>query len=162
MNEPRAEVRSGGATDVRAVRRRFATRPRTWDVMLAISVGGALGAVARYALGTVWSHPPVGFPWVTFAINVSGCFMIGALMVVLTEVAGRPHRLARPFLGVGVLGGFTTFSTYAVEAQRLIASGDLVLALAYLFGTMVAALVATMVGIVATRYLTRSGTPEGR
>ena len=131
------------------------TRPRVWDVALTIAIGGALGAVARYAIAAGWPHAPAGFPWATFVINVSGCLLIGALMVVLTEVVGRPHRLVRPFLGVGVLGGFTTFSTYTVETQHLLAVGRPVLALAYLFGTVGAALVAAQVGIIAARYLTR-------
>lgn len=132
-------------------------RPRMqWgpaDVVAAVAVGGALGALARHAIGTAWPQEVGTFPWSTFTINVTGCLAIGALLVVLTEVAGRPHRLARPFLGTGVLGGFTTFSTYAVDAERLIAGGRAPLALAYLFGTLVAALLAAQTGVWTTRTL---------
>ncbi|RYV50110.1 fluoride efflux transporter FluC [Pengzhenrongella frigida] len=135
---------------------RTPTRPRVWDVTLTIAAGGALGAMARYGVATAWPHAPGAFPWATFGVNVLGCLLIGALMVVLTEIVGRPHRLTRPFLGVGILGGFTTFSTYAVEVDRLVAGGQLELALAYLFGTVAAALLAVQVGIVATRLATRA------
>jgi fluoride exporter len=94
-------------------------------------------------------------PWATLLINVTGCVLIGVLMVLILEV-WVAHRLVRPFLGVGVLGGYTTFSTYAVEAEQLIAAGRPWLALAYLVGTAVAALVAVQVGVGLTRKL--SGT----
>jgi len=138
--------------------RRFSTRPHVWDVTAAIAVGGALGALARYGVSTASPEAPGTFPWSTFAINAGGCLLIGALMVVLTEMGGRPHRLARPFLGVGVLGGFTTFSTYTVEVQRLITAGHPQLALAYLFGTLATALVAVQIGIVAARIVSRLAT----
>src|SRR4051812_17525873 len=87
-------------------------------VVAVVALGGALGATARYALSLGWPTPPGGFPWTTFWTNVSGCAVIGAFMVVITEVWAA-HRLVRPFFGTGVLGGFTTFSTYAVEIRRL-------------------------------------------
>jgi CrcB protein len=156
VNDPVVEVPATASLQDRyAIRRRSATRPPVWDVALTIAVGGALGAIARYAVSTAWPHPPGGFPWTTFAINVTGCLLIGALMVVLTELAGHPHRLIRPFLGVGILGGFTTFSTYTVDTQQLISAGNPGLALGYLFGTLAAALVAVQVGVVAARLLTR-------
>jgi CrcB protein len=69
--------------------------------------------------------------------------------------------LARPFLGIGVLGGFTTFSTYTADAQRLIADGPTLSALVYLLGTVAAALVAVQIGVVAARLLNRLRTLEG-
>jgi fluoride exporter len=72
------------------------------------------------------------------------------LMVYVVEV-GEAHPLARPFLGVGVLGGFTTFSTYAVEVTELVADGRAVHALAYVGGTVVVALAATLVGLSLAR-----------
>lgn len=131
------------------------------DLMLAIAAGGALGAVGRYGLLVALPPRSGSFPWATFTTNVSGCALIGVLMVVLTEVAARPHRLARPFLGVGVLGGFTTFSTYAVEIQQLVVAGAPRLALGYLFATLAAALVAVQIGIVATRVATRARWRKG-
>lgn len=161
MNDQVAEVETGIGADLSVARRRFSTRPQVWDVTLAIALGGALGAIARYGVGAAWPPAPGTFPWSTFAINVTGCLLIGVLMVVLTEVAGHPHRLARPFLGIGVLGGFTTFSTYTAEAERLIADGHTLSALVYLLGTVAAALVAVQIGVVATRLLNRLRTWKG-
>jgi len=125
-------------------------RPR-WDVTLAVAAGGALGAAARYELSGTWPPSAGGFPWVTFGINVGGCLLIGALMVYLLEVL-RPGRYARPFLAVGVLGGFTTFSTYAGETEMLLRHGHATVALTYLFGTLVAALLATWAGLALARF----------
>lgn len=121
------------------------------DVVAAVAVGGAIGAIGRWGIGAAWPHPAGTFPWSTFVVNLVGCLAIGVLLVLLTEVAGRPHRLARPFLGTGVLGGFTTFSTYAVEVERLVAGGEAILAIAYAFGTLAAALLAAQLGVTATR-----------
>src|SRR5439155_22545212 len=79
----------------------------------------------------------------------------GVLMVLITEVWAA-HRLLRPFLGVGVLGGYTTFSTYSVDIQQLVAAGAARAALAYLAGTLVAALAARYAGIALTRLATRA------
>ena len=95
-------------------------------------------------------HATQGFPFGTFVVNVSGCLLIGLLMVSIVEVR-RPHRLVRPFLGVGLLGGYTTFSTYAVETQRLIQVGDPRVAFAYFGATVVGALLAVQVGVLLAR-----------
>ena len=124
-------------------------------VPLVIAAGGALGAVARFGLA-VWVPQEQGsFPWATFWTNTTGCLLIGMLMVALTEVAGRPHRLLRPFIGVGILGGFTTFSTYTVEVHQLLTAVAPGVGLAYLFGTLAAALTAVEVGMVIIRWATR-------
>jgi CrcB protein len=118
---------------------------------VAVAVGGAVGAVARYGLAVAIPHAGGTFPVATFVTNVLGCLLIGVLMAVVTEVLVAP-RLLRPFFGVGVLGGFTTFSTYAVETEGLII-GHPLLAVGYLFGTAVAALVATWFGLALARFL---------
>lgn len=100
-------------------------------VLGAIALGGGLGALARYGLTVALPTPPGHFPWATFVTNVSGCFLIGVLMVLVTEV-WTAHRLVRPFLGVGVLGGFTTYSTYAVEFHGLLRPGTVGVAFLYL------------------------------
>ena len=128
---------------------------------LAVASGGALGALARYGLSLGMPHRSGEFPWATFVTNVAGCAMIGVLMVVLTEAATRPHPLARPFLGVGVLGGFTTFSTYAVEVQQLLETGHPWVAAAYLTGTVTGALAAVQVGIVTARVIARARRRKG-
>lgn len=119
--------------------------------VVAVAAGGALGALARYSAGLVLPPAPGTFPAATFLVNVSGCLLIGVLMVVITEL--RPaHPLVRPFLGTGVLGGFTTFSTYAVDAHVLLA-GRVGTALAYVAGTLVSAVAATWLGMRLTRAL---------
>lgn len=125
-----------------------------WLVLAVIAAGGAIGSLARYALLYAFPHRPGGFGWAAFAINVSGCLIIGVLMVLVTEA--RPaHRLARPFLATGVLGGYTSFSTYLVDTQRALLAGAPAVALLYAAGTMAAAVAAAWAGIRVTRALTR-------
>ncbi|MBB5957867.1 CrcB protein [Saccharothrix tamanrassetensis] len=105
-------------------------------VLLAVALGGGLGGLARYAFAGL------GLPG-TVAVNVLGSALIGVLVVLVP----RLHPLARPFLGVGFLGGFTTFSAYALDAVRL---GDLRAGL-YLVVVVVLALGATALGMAVTR-----------
>ncbi|GAA1576222.1 hypothetical protein GCM10009804_36210 [Kribbella hippodromi] len=121
-------------------------------VLAAIAVGGALGASARYLISLAWPIAPGGFPVNTLIINIVGCGLIGILMVVVTDVLTQ-QRLLRPFLGTGVLGGFTTFSTYAVDIQKLITGGYAGTALLYLAATIVGALLAVWTTVTATRAL---------
>ncbi|MCG5451900.1 fluoride efflux transporter FluC [Micromonospora hortensis] len=153
MPEP-FEPRTDPDVDLRvpADRRELTARPAT--VLAAIAAGGVLGALARAGLQHAVPHPPAGFGWATFTINTSGCLLIGVLMAVLGHLDGGPP-LARPFLGVGVLGGFTTFSTYAVDVQQAIVAGAPGTALAYLAATVLGALVAVAVGDAVTAGLLR-------
>jgi fluoride exporter len=121
-------------------------------VLWVIAAGGVIGALARYQVGRWWPTPADGFPTATLTVNLVGCLLIGVLMVVVTE-RWSPHPLVRPFLGTGVLGGFTTFSTYSADIQMLIAHGRAGTALAYLAGTAVGAVVAVALGISSTRRL---------
>ncbi|WP_246281515.1 fluoride efflux transporter CrcB [Fodinicola acaciae] len=122
-------------------------------VLLAISLGGGVGAVARHAVSQLLPTTPGQVPWGTLTINVVGCLLIGVLMVLITEVWSA-HRLLRPFLGVGVLGGFTTFSTYAVEIRALLQPDTVGIAFAYLAGTLIGALLAVIAGVWVTRAVT--------
>jgi CrcB protein len=125
-------------------------RPRLeWDVVAAVAVGGVLGAEARYGLGVLAPHSPHQFPWTTLVINVLGCLLIGVLMGVLGRQADPP-RLARPFLGTGILGGFTTFSTFSVDVDTLAHHGRWGVAVAYLVATAVLCFVAVAVAGQAT------------
>jgi CrcB protein len=123
-------------------------------VLPVIALGGMLGASARYGAALVWPTASHAMPWTTFTVNVVGCVLIGVLMVFVVEVGGA-HPLLRPFAGVGVLGGFTTFSTYSVDTTALLQAHRPLLALGYWAGTLVAALVAVTAGVVATRLGTR-------
>jgi len=121
-------------------------------VLAAIAAGGAAGAAARYLIGAAWPTPVGAFPVSTLAINVLGCALIGALMVLITDVWSR-QRLLRPFLGTGVLGGFTTFSTYTVDIQRLVTGAHPGPALLYLALTPIGALLAVWMTATTTRRL---------
>lgn len=131
-----------------------ASRTIRWDVVLAVAAGGAIGSLARYGLAVAWPAAPGAVPWATLLANVGGCLLIGVLMATLTE-AGRPHRLLRPFVGIGVLGGFTTFSTYAVEVIDAGTAGAPGVAVLYGIGTVVGALLAVAAGLVLTRAVLR-------
>ena len=123
-------------------------------MVAVIAAGGLTGALARYGLVRAWPAPAGGFPWATFVINVFGCLLIGVLSVLVSEVWAA-HRLVRPFLGTGLLGGFTTFSGYAEQTRALLAAGRAAVAFGYLGGTVGAALVAVELGVVATRWAAR-------
>lgn len=109
-------------------------------VLAAVAAGGAVGASARYGIALLWPAGPGAFPWATFWINAAGCALIGVLMVLIGEGGRAGHPLVRPFAGAGVLGGFTTFSTYALDFSRLLDEGEAGTALAYAGLTVVAAL----------------------
>ncbi len=121
-----------------------------WDVLAVVAAGGVIGAECRLWLGDRVPHTAAQLPWSTVAINVIGCLLIGVLMVVLTEFV-RPHRLARPFLGIGILGGFTTFSTFSVDAVRLLHAHRPGAALLYVAVTLVGGSVAVATGTALTR-----------
>ena len=135
-------------------RRRRDLIRQPWDVLTVIAAGGVIGALARYGIGVAWPTPVGAFPGATLTINVLGCAAIGVLMVLITEVWAA-HRLVRPFVGTGVLGGFTTFSTYAVDVHSLVAANAARTGLIYLVATPVAALGAVAVTVVLTRRLVR-------
>jgi fluoride exporter len=121
-----------------------------WDVIGVVAAGGSFGAVARYAIGVAWPTPAGGFPWAIFVVNALGCALIGVLMVLITEV-WVVHRLIRPMLGTGVLGGFTTFSTYAVDIHNLVAADAAGTGLIYMVATPAAALAAVWAAVAVTR-----------
>jgi CrcB protein len=130
----------------------MAARTGQAPLLAVVAAGGVLGALARYGLDVAFPYRAAGFPFATFGINVTGCLMIGVLFVLSTEV-WVAHRLLRPFLGTGVLGGYTTFSTAIVDTQHLAGAGAPRTALVYLFGTLAAALAAMYLGVVGTRLL---------
>lgn len=120
------------------------TRPAlTPAVVAAAAVGGAVGALARWAVSEAAPVAPGTFPWSTFAINVAGALLLGALPAV---AAVRRHRAIAVLLGTGVLGGFTTLSAFAEEGRALIERGHLALAATYLVGTVLAGVAAARLG----------------
>ncbi|WP_198663946.1 fluoride efflux transporter CrcB [Jiangella endophytica] len=124
---------------------------RQVPVLAVVAAGGVLGSLARHGAASL-QPAGTGWPWAILVVNVSGCLLIGVLMAVLLDLTA-PHRLLRPFLGIGVLGGYTTFSTYAVDTQRLLADGRVAAALTYFLVTPVLALLAVWLGTAATRAL---------
>jgi fluoride exporter len=119
-------------------------------LLAVIAAGGVVGALARYGLSELLPHAPGAWPLATWLTNVSGCLLLGVLMVLVTEV-WPAKRYLRPFVGVGVLGGFTTFSTAMVDVRALVSAGEPALGLLYLGGTVVTAVLATAAGWFATR-----------
>jgi len=116
----------------------------------AVAAGGALGASLRYELGLAWPWRPPGLPWATLTVNLLGCALIGVVLVLLTELVAGPSWL-RPFLATGVLGGFTTFSAFAVESVRLVDAGAVGVAAGYVAMSVVAGLLLVRSAAVVTR-----------
>lgn len=125
---------------------------RQAPVLAVVAVGGAIGSAARYGVAQAFPHGPGGIPWATFGINAGGCLLIGVLIVAVTEIWDA-HPLTRPFLGTGILGGFTTFSTYAVDSLTLAGGGHPRRALLYAGLTLICALAAAATGMRLTRAL---------
>jgi CrcB protein len=126
--------------------------PAARNIVL-VAVGGALGAVARAAVGAVVAVPEGGWPWATLAANLSGALLLGLVLRVIGEsFAGG--RWARPLLGTGVIGSYTTFSTLSLEIAQLAAHGRMAVAGGYGIVTLAGGLVAVWAGsVVAARLL---------
>jgi CrcB protein len=109
------------------------------DELLVVAVGGVLGGLARYAISVVVPHDDHdAWPWATFVTNLIGCLVLGVLLVWVDArqpfwVGAHPRRarLVRPLLASGVLGGFTTFSAFSVEAVGMVDAGSAAAAAAY-------------------------------
>lgn len=131
-----------------------------WKVVTAISAGGALGGTARYGIDQLISVAGDGFPWGTFLVNVSGAFALGLLLVLILERWPR-RRYLRPFLAIGFLGSFTTFSTWMLEVQQLADAGHFGMAAAYLCASLLVGLLVTGLGVALGRMLLHSNGAPG-
>jgi fluoride exporter len=118
--------------------------------LAAIFVGGAIGALARYALAEALPHDPGTWPWATFAVNIAGALALGYLTTRLQERL-PPSAYRRPLLGTGLCGALTTFSTMQVELLQMLDAGDAGLAASYAAASLAAGLLA----IAATTNLVR-------
>ncbi|WP_337177094.1 fluoride efflux transporter CrcB [Paludisphaera sp.] len=129
------------------------TPAETWTKVAILAIGGALGVNARY-WQSVWMARWTGpdFPWATFAINVAGSFLIGMASTVLARGFGanEPARLA---IVVGFLGGYTTFSSYTLEALGLVERDRYLTATLYLAGSVVVGVAACAAGLAVGRLL---------
>ncbi|WP_270889821.1 fluoride efflux transporter FluC [Pedococcus sp. 5OH_020] len=118
----------------------------TSGLLGAVALGGAIGSLSRYGLAVALPHNAGSFAWSTFVVNVTGSFAMGLLVVWVLSLA-EPHPWLRPFLGVGVLGGWTTFSSYALDIHTMAVGGHQGLAAAYLVGSLVVGLAAVGLGV---------------
>jgi CrcB protein len=122
-------------------------------LVIAVGVGGAAGALARYGLDRLIEHHVFTiFPWSTFAINVSGCFAAGAAVAALVDRHELPNWL-RAGVVVGFLGAYTTFSTFAQETRDLLAEGHGALAIANAAGSVAVGVAAVLAGVALGRTL---------
>ncbi len=118
----------------------------------AMALGGALGTVARYGVSQVVHAAPGSFPWPTFWTNLSGSFALGLILGVVLQ-RFPPRRYLRPFVAVGFIGAYTTYSTFAVETVLLARDGHALLALGYAAVSLVAGLLTAWSGIWSARLL---------
>ena len=119
----------------------------------AIAVAGAIGALARYGLeGLVSRRAPGAFPWGTFAVNVSGAYVLGFVFTVMTEQFTVAPWI-RGAVTIGLLGAYTTFSTLSFESYRLLEDGAIGIAAANMFGSLAAGLGAVYLGVITGRAL---------
>jgi CrcB protein len=114
-------------------------------VLAAVALGGVAGSLGRYAVGLAFPHADGAFPSATLLVNVSGAFAMGLLVAFLVDRPGA-HPLARPVVGVGVLGGWTTFSALAVDVLGLVAVDRVQVALVYVAATFLLGTLAVPAG----------------
>ncbi|MET1037664.1 MAG: CrcB family protein [Aeromicrobium sp.] len=121
-----------------------------------VVAGGTAGTLARHGVGE-WLDPDRVIPLGTFVVNVTGSFLLGALLAVLLLRDRDDHRRrdGRLLLGTGFLGGYTTYSALAVETGTLLRDDRVALALTYAAGSVAAGLLAALVGIATGRWATR-------
>lgn len=117
--------------------------------LAAVAAGGAVGSVARYVLGALVQRAGPGFPYGTLAVNVSGSFLLGALITLLVARAASPEL--RLLLTIGFCGGYTTFSTFAYESALMLQDGRLVRLAFYVTLSVVLTLAAMFAGFAAAR-----------
>jgi len=119
---------------------------------LIVLVGGAVGSVARYGTGVLagrWLGP--GYPYGTLAVNLIGGFLMGVLAGTLARIGGTEHT--RLLIGVGVLGGFTTFSSFSLDVVTMIERGEPSVAISYVLLSVIGSVLALFGGLYLVRAL---------
>ena len=121
--------------------------------ILLVAAGGALGAMARYGLGLTVGRfaPGAAWPWATMTANITGGLLMGLLAGWLALKAGAGQESIRLFAAVGLLGGFTTFSAFSLEAALMIERRELATAFVYVAGSVVVSIAALFVGLMVAR-----------
>ncbi|MFW3170360.1 fluoride efflux transporter CrcB [Geodermatophilus sp. CPCC 206100] len=114
------------------------------------AAGGVLGALARWGVAEALPHRSGSWPWATLTVNLAGCLLMGVLLGFLARHSPEPAWV-RPFLAVGVLGGFTTYSAFAVETVALADAGALPLAAGYVLASVLGGVLAVAAGAAAVR-----------
>jgi CrcB protein len=122
-------------------------RPNGPEHLAAVAVGGVVGSLGRWGVGLALPHTTGHWPWSTLVVNLTGCLLMG-LLVARLAFGPRPHVLVRPFLAVGVLGGWTTFSAFSVDLLELANAGQQLLAVAYVLVSVVFGVAAVGLGHV--------------
>ncbi|MDF2981631.1 MAG: fluoride efflux transporter CrcB [Devosia sp.] len=120
---------------------------------LLVGIGGALGALARFGAQNWISSLPNGFPVATLLINIVGSIAMGVLIGVLAKFTPQHQNEIRLFVAVGVFGGFTTFSSFSLDAITLIERGDILLAAVYIVGSVLLSLAGLWMGMLAMRVI---------
>jgi len=122
--------------------------------LIAIALGGGMGALLRYGLGGIIARMvDIGFPWGTLGVNLLGCFLVGFLWEICSDTVLAPHW--RAFIFIGVLGGFTTFSSHSLESLNLLREGEVKLAGANILLSNGAGLILVFAGMVVADLLAK-------
>ena len=128
----------------------FPARASAMNSLFPVMIGGAIGAGARHLVGqAMLARLGPGFPWWTLSINIFGSFLMGLLVGALAR--GDGGDTARLFFGVGILGGFTTFSSFSMEFWMLFERGQNAQAAAYIFASVIGAIAACGLGLFIMR-----------
>jgi len=133
-------------------------------LLALVFVGGAVGTTLRYLLASRWPAGDGQWPWTTFAVNLTGSFALGALLTVLARGGSDDgvRRRLRLGLGTGLLGGYTTYSTFILETDQLLRTGHGTTAVVYALVSVVLGVAAAVVGVVAGRGVPVRRTSRGR
>ena len=125
---------------------------------MLVALGGAIGSMLRYGTGLLYLHNgAASFPWATLSVNLLGGLLIGivtGLLATVPAVISDYSQETRLLMIVGVLGGFTTFSAFSLDAVHLFEKGQIATALIYILASVIGALTATALGLWATRIIT--------
>ncbi|MGE4316698.1 fluoride efflux transporter CrcB [Acinetobacter sp.] len=122
---------------------------------LLVALGGAVGASLRYGAGILLFKPTSGFPWTTWWVNICGCLLAGIFFAYSQKFPVLQNE-ARLFLMVGILGGFTTFSSFGLETFQLLKHGQTTLALGYMISSVMMGILVLTLGFYLFQWLLHS------
>ncbi len=121
------------------------------NAYLLVGLGGAIGAMLRYGASVSLGSLANGFPVATFAVNLAGSIAMGLLIGILAKTTRQYQNEIRLFLAVGIFGGFTTFSSFSLDAFSLLERGDYLLAALYILGSVALGIAGLAMGLFAVR-----------